>query len=108
MKKSAKEIKQLQDEAGAKVFDVRKAGDRQTKPTIPGSEFLDVNEELANGNMEVLLEQDFDQADPIVFVCNSGGKCGRAAAFLREKGYNAYSVDGGMAAWVDEDLPTDN
>ena len=40
-----------------------------------------------------------DASRPIAVVCNHGNSSKRATAFLRERGYEAYSVIGGMAAW---------
>jgi rhodanese-related sulfurtransferase len=91
----------------ARVLDVRSAADRAARPTIPGSELLDVNAQLADGDLEVLLEQGLSPDTPLVFVCNTGGKCGRAAAFLAERGFDAVSVDGGMRAWEAADQPVD-
>jgi len=36
---------------------------------------------------------------PVIAVCASGVRSGSAARLLAEKGYDAYSVRGGMAAW---------
>ena len=41
----------------------------------------------------------------IVCVCRSGGRSGRAAAFLAELGYDSRNVAGGMVAWVEADYP---
>jgi glyoxylase-like metal-dependent hydrolase (beta-lactamase superfamily II) len=40
-----------------------------------------------------------DASRPIAVVCNHGNSSKKATAFLRERGYEAYSVIGGMAAW---------
>ncbi len=40
-----------------------------------------------------------DTARPIAVVCGHGNSSQQATAFLRERGYEAYSVIGGMAAW---------
>lgn len=40
-----------------------------------------------------------DASRPIAVVCNHGNSSKKATAFLRERGYDAYSVIGGMAAW---------
>jgi rhodanese-related sulfurtransferase len=107
-RRSADEIARLRAEhPEARVLDVRSAEDRVAKPTIPGSELLDVNAELADGNLDVLLEQGLSPDTPLVFVCNTGGKCGRAAAFLAEHGFDAVSVDGGMRAWEAAEQPVD-
>jgi len=40
-----------------------------------------------------------DTNRPIAVVCGHGNSSKKATAFLRERGYEAYSVIGGMAAW---------
>jgi len=40
-----------------------------------------------------------DTSRPIAVVCGHGNSSKKATAFLRERGYEAYSVIGGMAAW---------
>src|SRR5207244_7435855 len=40
-----------------------------------------------------------DAARPIAVICGHGNSSKKATAFLRERGYEAYSVVGGMAAW---------
>jgi glyoxylase-like metal-dependent hydrolase (beta-lactamase superfamily II)/rhodanese-related sulfurtransferase len=40
-----------------------------------------------------------DTARPIAVICGHGNSSKQATAFLRERGYEAYSVIGGMAAW---------
>ena len=40
-----------------------------------------------------------DAARPIAVICGHGNSSKQATAFLRERGYEAYSVTGGMAAW---------
>jgi rhodanese-related sulfurtransferase len=90
-----------------RVLDVRSSDDRAASSTIPGSELLDVNAALADGNLDVLLEQGLSPDEPIVFVCNTGGKCGRAANFLASHGFDAVAVDGGMRAWQDAGLDVD-
>ena len=44
-------------------------------------------------------ELHLDTARPIAVVCGHGNSSKKATAFLRERGYEAYSVVGGMAAW---------
>src|SRR6266699_445455 len=44
-------------------------------------------------------ELHLDTARPIAVVCGHGNSSKKATAFLRERGYEAYSVIGGMAAW---------
>jgi len=40
-----------------------------------------------------------DAARPIAVICGHGNSSKKATALLRERGYEAYSVIGGMAAW---------
>src|SRR6058998_2589424 len=40
-----------------------------------------------------------DAARPIAVICGHGNSSKQATAFLRDRGYEAYSVIGGMAAW---------
>jgi len=44
-------------------------------------------------------ELKLDSARPVAVVCGHGNSSKKATAFLRERGYEAYSVIGGMAAW---------
>jgi rhodanese-related sulfurtransferase len=101
------EIEQLlADQPAARVLDVRTAQSREASAVMPGSELLDVNADLAAGNFDVLLEQDLAADEPLVIVCNTGGKCTRAAEFLRGHGYDAVSVEGGMQGWTSAGKPT--
>lgn len=41
----------------------------------------------------------------IVAVCRSGNRSGQVVAALRDAGYEAENLDGGMQAWARADLP---
>lgn len=41
----------------------------------------------------------------IVAVCRSGNRSGQVVAALRQAGYDAENLDGGMGAWANEGLP---
>jgi glyoxylase-like metal-dependent hydrolase (beta-lactamase superfamily II)/rhodanese-related sulfurtransferase len=68
---------------------------------------IDIGSELdfhAHPNSRILALPDvnelhLDRARPIAVVCGHGNSSKKATAFLRERGYEAYSVIGGMAAW---------
>jgi glyoxylase-like metal-dependent hydrolase (beta-lactamase superfamily II) len=49
--------------------------------------------------MPDVKELQLDPSRPIAVICNHGNSSKKATAFLRERGYEAYSVVGGMAAW---------
>ena len=43
---------------------------------------------------------------PLLVICRSGGRSGRAAAALTQMGYtDVYNMAGGMIAWNDARLP---
>ena len=47
-----------------------------------------------------------NKATPLVLVCASGVRSGRAVAIARKLGYeNAQSLTGGLKRWRDADLP---
>jgi rhodanese-related sulfurtransferase len=46
-----------------------------------------------------------DRETPVVFYCRVGGRSAMAANAFRQAGYDAYSMDGGIAAWAERRLP---
>jgi len=46
-----------------------------------------------------LADLRLDPARPVAVICNRGNSSKQSTAFLRERGYEAFSVIGGMAAW---------
>jgi rhodanese-related sulfurtransferase len=46
-----------------------------------------------------------DREKPVVFYCRVGSRSGMAAQAFRGAGYDAYSLDGGIAAWQAGGLP---
>jgi glyoxylase-like metal-dependent hydrolase (beta-lactamase superfamily II) len=46
-----------------------------------------------------------DAAAPVAVICGHGNSSRQATSFLRERGFDAYSVTGGMAAWETVYLP---
>jgi rhodanese-related sulfurtransferase len=80
------------------IIDVRKFPDDNR---IPGSVRYDPAG-LENGeNVPFTPERE------VVLYCGSGNSCGRIAAALRERGYNALALEGGYKAWVEAGLPTE-
>lgn len=39
------------------------------------------------------------QPEPLVLICRSGNRSGKACAFLAAHGYSVVNVQGGMLAW---------
>src|SRR5437588_2617851 len=46
-----------------------------------------------------------DPATPVAVICGHGNSSQQAAQYLRERGFDAFSVTGGMAAWEAVYLP---
>lgn len=46
-----------------------------------------------------LDELRLDRHRPVAVICNRGNSSKQSTTFLRERGYEAFSVTGGMAAW---------
>ncbi len=46
-----------------------------------------------------------DRSEPLAVICGHGNSSQQATRFLRERGFAAYSVSGGMAAWETVYLP---
>jgi len=82
------------------VLDVRAPDKVERGHIVLGSE-LDFH---AHPNSKIFALPDLsalalDTSRPIAVVCGHGNSSKKATAFLRERGYEAYSVIGGMAAW---------
>jgi len=46
-----------------------------------------------------------DKDRPVLFYCRLGARSGMAAQAFRRAGFEAYSVDGGLTAWHEQQLP---
>ena len=60
------------------------------------------------GQLESSKELPANKSLPLVLVCPSGSRAGKAAALLRRQGYeNARALAGGLGAWREASLPTE-
>ncbi len=60
------------------------------------------------GQLEGSKELPSNKALPILVMCPTGARAGRAAALLRKAGYEkAVAVSGGTAAWREAQLPVE-
>ena len=52
--------------------------------------------------LEQLAEQasELDRDRPVIFYCRVGSRSGMATQAFKAAGYEAYNLDGGLAAWV--------
>ena len=49
--------------------------------------------------------ESIDRDRPVVFHCRLGSRSAMAAQAFRAAGYDAYTMAGGLRAWVDAGLP---
>lgn len=86
--------------AGMLVVDVRQVHEFDGElGHVPGSQLHPLPEWPT-----VILE--WDKSTPIVLVCRSGGRSGRAAEMLVANGFeNVFNMVGGMLAWNERGLP---
>jgi rhodanese-related sulfurtransferase len=80
--------------AGAEVIDVRRSYEFQAG-RIEGARHVEINE--LQGEAESIPR---DRA--VIFYCRSGSRSALAAAAFRQAGWEAYNLDGGLQAWVDD------
>jgi rhodanese-related sulfurtransferase len=82
------------------LLDIRPAADHEAG-AIEGSHNLPVYDDLAGGDESTLrAELDAIPSDrETVVICKQGIVAKRATAVLREAGYDALTLRGGMSAW---------
>jgi rhodanese-related sulfurtransferase len=83
--------------AGADFIDVRETYER-TAGYIPGTRHIEL-ERLASQSDTI------DAVKPVIFQCRLGARSAMAAQAFRGAGYDAYTLDGGIVAWVDAGMP---
>lgn len=94
---SAEEARELIASEGAQALDLRGTEDFGSGH-IPGA----INS--AAEDLDSRLDE-LSKDDPVIVVCAGGEHSAKVADDLREKGYDAASIEGGMEAWTGEDLP---
>jgi rhodanese-related sulfurtransferase len=82
---------------GATFIDVREGYERDAG-YIAGTRHIEL-ERLASQAGEV------DRSVPVVFHCRLGVRSAMAASAFRAAGFDAYTMTGGIQAWVDGGLP---
>ena len=80
------------------VVDVRR-GEDFDEWSIPGSVHYDAYDALNAGDGQAMEALELPDGVPVVTVCGRGRSSAVAAAQLRRKGYEAFSLEGGMQAW---------
>ncbi|MFI5571925.1 rhodanese-like domain-containing protein [Streptomyces sp. NPDC051740] len=83
--------------AGALVVDVRNSGEYRAGH-VPGARSAPLP------NLPLALAE-LPKDRPVHVICQSGGRSAQATSLLRGLGYDAHSVSGGTAAWIDAGHP---
>jgi rhodanese-related sulfurtransferase len=81
----------------AQLIDVREDYEHEAGH-IPGSVRIDVADLTA-------AAAELDRDRPVVFYCRSGDRSTMPAEAFRASGWEAYTLDGGLAAWVEAGQP---
>ena len=80
------------------VLDVRPS-DQHAEWAIPGSVHVDAYEALKANDPDALHGVRLPQDRPVVTICAMGRTSAIAAQQLRDRGFEAFSLAGGMNAW---------
>jgi rhodanese-related sulfurtransferase len=86
-------------DGGAQVVDVRTAKEHGVSH-IQGAAHIPL--ERLNEEAEQL-----DRERAVVVYCRGGDRSGMAAEALRNSGWDAHSIDGGLVAWAESGLPVE-
>jgi rhodanese-related sulfurtransferase len=85
--------------------------------SMPGAVLLDVREPQewaaghAAGAVHIPMSEvvarvgELDRSRRIIGVCRSGNRSSRVVAWLRDQGFDAVNLSGGMQRWASQGLP---
>lgn len=87
-------------ETGKKIsiLDIRPMQERE-EWFIPQSIHFDVYEKIKAKDANALQGLHLDKTIPVITICAAGKTSSVAADILQQKGYNAFSLQGGMKSW---------
>jgi rhodanese-related sulfurtransferase len=94
---STAETERALAEDAAQVIDVREPYEREAGH-IAGTRHIVMNELAAEAGT-------LDPERPVIFQCRVGGRSLMAAQALRQAGFDAYSMAGGVLQWAGEGRP---
>ncbi|MFD6326912.1 rhodanese-like domain-containing protein [Streptomyces sp. NPDC058442] len=83
--------------AGALVVDVRDSGEYRAGH-VPGARSAPLP------RLPLILSE-LSKDRRVHVICQSGGRSAQATSLLRDLGYDAHSVSGGTAAWIEAGRP---
>src|SRR5438046_8933817 len=98
--------RRLDSGAPVQLLDIR-AAERVAQGAVSFGPTLDFRALPASQiyRLPQLAPLELDPRRPVVVICGHGNSSKQATLFLREQGFEAYSVSGGMAAWETVYLP---
>ncbi len=82
---------------GAQLVDVRESYEREAGH-IENSLHIELAQLTARAG-------EIDRRRPVIFQCRVGARSAMAASAFQAAGYDAYSLSGGLLAWVRASLP---
>jgi rhodanese-related sulfurtransferase len=82
------------------VVDVRKREEHR-EGSIPSSVNFDAYDALKSGAERAMEGLKLPEGERVVTFCNRGTSGAVAAEQLRQRGYEAHSLEGGLEAWKD-------
>lgn len=94
---SPERVAELARAGEVQLVDVREPYEREAG-RIAGSSHIEMDG-LAAGAEALERER------PVVFYCRVGGRSAVATQAFRASGWDAYNMEGGIAAWVERGLP---
>ena len=80
-------------DSGAQVIDVRTDVEHDAGH-IPGSRHIPLSEIQGES-------ADLDREKPVLLYCRAGNRSGPAADAFAASGWDAHSIEGGLAAWAE-------
>ena len=90
--------KWLEEKQKITILDIRPLSERN-EWFIPNSIHVDVYDKLKSGNEKSLDDLQIDKQIPIITLCAGGKLSLFATEILSSKGFDAYSLEGGMKDW---------
>ena len=90
--------KWLADKKPVTILDIRPTAQRE-EGSIPGSVHANVYDKLKANDQNAFDSLVLEKHSPVVTVCSAGGLSLTAAEILKQNGFEAFSLEGGMKAW---------
>jgi thioredoxin 1 len=84
------------------LVDVR-TGQEFSNDRINGALNVDFNAPAFRDQVKTL-----DKSVPVLVYCLSGGRSAKAAAYMRDQGFNVYELKGGLMKWKSREFPLES